>query len=856
MNTSIKCGIKGSYKVDIYSGRTLVESTDWFDNNITNVGYNHPFSYSFAECFRFLSFSESAQSTPLGDLTGLASPKGSFNVFVGNTNTPGTQSGTYIGWQGYEIGGAHDGTYVANTSSCGTRFTSRGFDLFRGWSIPTGAVDFNTVLNETLNIKSFMVSPSSGSDSKGNKAFSIVNRDITINSGYSATIMYQLSLQFDDYTGISQLASGRFATGSAATGVGNSETGLLGLWRTLSGIYRLVYPGMQFIDQIGSCVRSFRGDEMEPCVSDCKNTLFYLSPDISQFAVSPKGGSPLTLSNTFDEAKAYSSDGLMANYMNFNVVTSAESTEPVFPVDRENSWYYSGRDSADSSIDKSDLIESDTLSNIRLTNLLPISNYKHDATNASYKTTSFISALNYPLAFATPPGPSGFISSYENYGQKAIFSSTLKRMPYTGVTGTGAGAYQKTKFVTKKCFIPPLYSLGYNSRYGSLVLAYKSTPGTVNDMVLEPYMDFLFFDTSGRAANMPHYRLIPDIYLIERGSGVASVRFDITGVGGSSADGIKRINSVYGFMGAGVDTYSNSSGIDVDHPMLNNFITDSKLNFIPNGQDTYTMGYLFSGNPLNMNLGSNDYNNNTGWGGVYGVVASTGFYSSPYDTCLLDVPKYTGLGRTPSSTGEYIYWPTSGSGLGVRVTGVSYYLGGYGKVSDPAGFFANGANQLANDITYNGESILNNSSYRFNGTGIIRFTGVGPGFDMRLLTGVESGVTGYSFDSVYKRGSGYSAATIEYITGQKVTNSLYKDGVEISFYSSLKLTPTQWKKPSGVIRHVENIGNSGYRLFPNYAYPPNNAGINSYLPVTGGQYPGLSMFNGLELYLDFYWSGL
>ena len=73
MNYNLNLGLKGEYKVDIYSGKKLVETTDWFSNDITNWGLTYPFTYSFARCFMFLSLGNMAGDNNKTN-TGLASP--------------------------------------------------------------------------------------------------------------------------------------------------------------------------------------------------------------------------------------------------------------------------------------------------------------------------------------------------------------------------------------------------------------------------------------------------------------------------------------------------------------------------------------------------------------------------------------------------------------------------------------------------------------------------------------------------------------------------------------------------------------------------------------------------------------
>ena len=65
--------------------------------------------------------------------------------------------------------------------------------------------------------------------------------------------------------------------------------------------------------------------------------------------------------------------------------------------------------------------------------------------------------------------------------------------------------------------------------------------------------------------------------------------------------------------------------------------------------------------------------------------------------------------------------------------------------------------------------------------------------------------------------------------------------------------PTNFKKPSANICHVEYNGVTGNRLLPNYAIP-NTGDSNVYSPILGGAFPGLSTENGLQIYFDFIWS--
>lgn len=717
MNANINCTLKGQYKVDIYSGKKLVETTDWFSNDITNWGMTYPFDYSFARCFMFLSLG----SGVYGDInnnayTGLKSPISSFKVYHAKTGIH-NQSGQYIGWQGYEIGNNHNQSYFRLSSSCGSKLTKNGINLYRGWSIPTGNFENDTVIAEPngLLIKQLMVSPSSGSDIKGNKAFSLVDRDILIPSGYSATISYQLSINFKDYESVqffsgkkTEGSDGYFETGNAETGINGSEIDLLNSWSNLSGIYRLLFPAIQFVDDIGACVSPKIGYDLEPHVVQNKKTSFYLSPDISHFMVSNSGGIPSS------EYEAYNSTGLMGNYSELDedlVIYSTNRAGNFFGQDA-NKWFYSG-DSEKSSETNEKLL----LSNIRLNSIPSIANYNSGALlkqNFNYQTLNYLAAKNYPVAFATP-GKSGFDYSYSDFGQRAVFSSFLKRLPVDNLLyETGVSNFQRLKYVTKKANFPSLYSYGYNSRYGSLILAYnKSSNVPIENSTFYPYLDFLFFDSEGRASNMAHYRYIPYIYLEDRGSGIGRAKFTITGENGNKPDSINRFFSASGFMGNGVASSSNESGINIQHPMLQGSIEDYTNSFIPQGDKV--SGYLFPGQILNQDSkGDVNYNNKVGYGSIYGIIADRNFYLKNYDICLLDKPDWTGFGN-PSPTGHQsrLCWPYHKNKIGLNID-VGYFLSGSGILEDPNNYFADGSKKIIDDIVIRGNNSYNNQSFLFS----------------------------------------------------------------------------------------------------------------------------------------------
>lgn len=1041
MNANINCTLKGQYKVDLYSGNKLVESIDWFSNDITNYGMTYPFDYSFAQCFMFLSIGDQKHNTLNNNPnTGLKNPITGFKVYNPDSGIH-YQSGEYIGWQGYEIGGEHNASYQRRSTTCGSKITKNGINLYRGWSIPTGNLEYQTVIAEPngLLIKQLMVSPSSGSDLKGNKAFSIVDRDILIPSGYNAVITYQLSINFKDYENL-QFFSGKdvegtngyFNTGNAETGKNGSELNLLSGWSNLSGIYRLIFPAIQFVDDIGACVSPKIGYDLEPYTIHNKKSYFYLSPDISHFMVNKSGKIPSS------EYEAYNQDGLMGNYSDIhNEITIYSVNQNPSSAFGENAdkWFYSGESLNDTQTNELELIP-----NIRLEQIPSISNYNSgslSATTFSYKTSNYIGAKNYPVAFATP-GKLGFNNSYSDFGQKAVFSTFLRRLPVNPTLyETGLGPYQRSKFVTKKAIFSSLYSYGYNSRYGSLVLGRSPQNTTIEQSNFYPYLDFLFFDTEGRASNMAHYRYIPHIYLEDRGSGIGRARFDIleitTGISLSDIDGsnniasidptshlpefnrfdsnnngiskfalygyknisgqklisnprfyqtevidrvgvepayniffnwnssneydgyyvlihdlpqlgiqslnlksgitifnqnttnftigysksdsyvenvgyledftkiyeeylqypfksgkkpesINRFYSASGFMGNGIPTSLNESGINFLHPRL--------LNTVP-GTNNLTSGFLFPGQILNENvLGNINYNNNTGYGSVYGVVADSIFYSKNYDICLLDKPDWTGFGDpNPTGYATRLCWPYHKNKIRLGID-VGYFLSGSGIIEDSQDYFADGRRQIINDIIVKGNNSFHNQSFLnplvsdnfcLSGEGDgskTLFKNINQSFKFRvedtnsktfdidiiLKSGLISQtpkITGVFFSgfptgfSLKERGSGIDInlnsviQSIKILSGQDTKEyKLIADCLNplTTSSGSLYVLPTNFKKPIGHIYHLE----TGYRISPNYSIA-NTGKINKYLPITGGSFPGLSTENALEIYLTLNW---
>jgi hypothetical protein len=736
MKAKIQYGLEGSFKVDLFSGGKQMSSTDWFNNFITHTGLSYPSIYPFVDCFRYLSVGYSAGYNVANSgfiagsgayaTTGLATPVASYQ-----TNN-GAQRGTHIGWEGYEVG--TDG----QESPCGTILTEQGPAFFRAWSIPTGSPD--TVMNEpggSLQIGEFMVSPSSGTDPSGRWAFSRITRNLSIPNGWRAIVSYQLKLKLQN-TGRSPLASGSFTTGNADI---TNDIELVRSWNTLSGFYRQVYHGLMCIDKRGNSYVPRYGNIMEPCLTDLKSAAFYLSPDNAAFDVNGKYGGAQT-----SEVAAYTADGLMSALHvhgipmtwdgpdNFETMTFAE----------KETYYYAPM--ADTTKIQPDFPSSSTYPtpiNIRLgyssqpLKTPSLTRYSVDNAGdlgASFNYQAFQDSSVKEISYATR-GQSGEDVTKTSFGEKAVFAARVSRLPMTNVTG-------RKKTLTRRTLFAPVSSLGTNTRFGSLVCAYRATDATQNypDKLFYPMVDCLFFDSRNRAL-MQHYRQISGIYMYERGTGVADAYIGIIPTGENTL----RFNyrrTIQGLVTGG--TLES-----------NQFFVDNFDNYLEGDNSRNRSG------DINYKVANAGY----GRGGVLGVTGED-YKTLPYDLGLIDhnivyqggFYTVTPMGSTGVGNTDPIYWPSVNGGrqLTLSITGIRFYSGGNIYVDNPA-----------------------------------------------------------ASDAVV-RGSGFC-------------------------------------RPTGYIVHYENIGQTGYRLLPNHGYP-NNSGINTYQPTTGGYYPGLSLDNGLDLYLDITWN--
>jgi hypothetical protein len=746
MKSNIEFGLEGAFKVDLFSGNKLMETTDWFSNFITHTGLNYPSIFPFADCFRFLSIGSGTVGNSGYNIA--TSSVGTVNLekpITTYATTAGPQPGVYMGFEGYEIGDS------LSQSACGTMLTEQGPAFFRAWSIPSG--DIGITMANNLNIQELMVSPSSGTAPVGASAFSRILRSISIPKGWRSIISYQLKVKIQN-TGMRVLTAGSFVTGNADI---TTDEALVRSWAGLSGYYRQVYHGLACVDKNGATYISKFGCIMEPSLTNLNNSIFYLSPDNAAFDVNGyKGGFQSK------ESLAYSADGLMDQYVVHNLDLSWKGQD-LNTVDKAYYYYAPLSDKIlDSTMMGSNDANDDVPINIRLgsadlaiktpsTKSYLLDNSTELNNTFNYQVSN--DASIHEISYATP-GFSGLDDNKANYKQKAVFSTRVFQLPFdVSVTGR-----KKTR--TRKTLFAPVSSLGTNTRFGSMVYAFNAGEDLTAAQASKsfyPMIDCLFFDTSGRSL-MKHYRIISGIYLTERGTGVAEATFSILPVGTN----INRFASRKAILG-------KINGGIIDDP--NGYFTDRK--------EFFWAGEM-KDRPGDMGDLSVGY---SGWGAVLG--ASGDDYSLlNYDTALIDhnvqvlpgniaqvipttLPNPSGMITPP------VYWDNPNTPLYLSITNIKFYKNGIVYQDSPS-----------------------SSAAILAGSGLCRPTG-------------------------------------------KIVH--YED-----------LSSSIFANSTGSV-----IGPVGGRLLPNHGVP-NNTDINiyptSFGQAAGGYYPGLSMDNGLELYLDISWT--
>ena len=857
METNVQYGLEGAFKVDTYDADgKLSESTDWFSNFITQSGLKYPTTYSFPDCFRFLSL---GQGTLANSATG--------NVGAGRVETTGLQD--YINANGQittSDGGFQNCLWMGrdwylggDDGACGTIVTTTGPIYFRGWEVPSGG----KLTSSKVNINEFMVSPSSGADISGNAAFSRVVRSVSIPANSRSIISYQLQVKVQN-TGATPFGEDTFATGDANV---DNDLGIVEEWKSLSGYYKQIHHGLRLVDIYGSTFTPKYGDGMEPARVDVSKFKCYMSPDNSQFDISNSGGKQAT------EAKAYAADGLSKVFagQDFSAVDASRVSE-------DDDDYYAQGDLSSLNIPSSDT--NDVTKNIRYDSVdVPdTSNYQSSIQSVDYSTvaTDHLSKAT-PISVATP-GATGYDDDLINLGDKVVRSSLTINLPYT------YSGYRNQQ-LTRKLFFAPVNSRGHNSRFGSFVFAFE------NGSNYYPVVDGLFYNNSGRA-QMQHYRNFTGLQITQNGSGVSAITFtNSQGLGLFSGDGVVDAN---GQVTADVTGAVSDYGI-IDHSLTNNTTPDTTGQLywpesrIP-GMEMYPTISSVSYNKSGFNTTDPEFYFQTGQminnfkltavesGNTNNLEGFTWTHEYPEETPAeynvnLDYKYWNGFYLTTEqftgvdslTQGGLVEDNFSGQlGLAtsrfsnLRMTGYIAETGDLRAVTETIILSGGVPSSYITTFTPNlsgiffkfkdaGETERISQAYRvmdfFSGGLGERLSGLG--YTPESGTRLTVGFTGLIDDSV---DGNDQPVYISAMTGNYLDPSPGYQWIGHSLLSG-DVIITQYQPASGVWKHSES-----YRLLPNHGYPQ-ASGNENYIPVDhGGTYPALSFDNTLEMFVDLNWS--
>ena len=135
--------LHGQFKFELYDlNKNLIKSSDWIDNFITNSGVSYPYSFAFADCFRFLSVGSGTTDNSVDAVTltpvttGLADPIPKYSYIGSRTDLLDASSSNY--------------------SSCGFLENPNGVTLMRQWTLPDNKGGYFTGADSFYE---FMVSP-------------------------------------------------------------------------------------------------------------------------------------------------------------------------------------------------------------------------------------------------------------------------------------------------------------------------------------------------------------------------------------------------------------------------------------------------------------------------------------------------------------------------------------------------------------------------------------------------------------------------------------------------------------------------------------------------------------------------
>ena len=702
----IEYGLEGQFKVDIYNrAGEMVDTTEYFTNFITQTGLNYPLYYNFADCFRYLTLGRNGGANTMS-VTGLLPDPTYVTSLVKNYDTD------HISYQDWAyLGDSHlDKKSSSSAGSCGTIVGADGPSFYRGWKLPTGD---NVFTEGQTTISEFMVSPSTGIDETGRYAFSRVPRSVSIPSGTRTIVTYMLNVKIK-HTGVNYFHSGTFNTGQAEI---SEQENLVQSFGGLSGYYRQCYHGLRCVDNQGRTFIPKYGDPMEPSNVRLDDLAIYFSPDNSQFDVNAHGG------GQSDVAKSYSADGLCALSFNHDFAANANVGDDEIHNNAKMSLSSLPTDTSSPFEHHKNIRLNATASERppRLSDYTTSTNQTVDLNSSVYNYLELGTKGADAVSMATF-GEQMIRGAEYDRGFKTAFSSMMSNLGVNLTDFTG-----RRRNLVRKAFITPINALGHNSRFGSLIYAFK------NGSAYWPAVDCMFFDSSGRSV-MQHYRVFSGCHLTERGKGIIKSvlttdppthgGFTVESVQGPIVyDGNFGTSDITGHSGfyEGTTTWNENTyswdSTPADAVRISGEITAGST--VPG--DTGAFGKVTVGGKNYYGVGAiQGHLNPTAFD--YGVVdnrveikAKVGPNGGAYDNYDADNPdKFqtvrSAINTPPLTAGtdgkgynfssDDLYWPNVMDGkLNFKVDDLQYYHVGLGIVPDPEDHFKS-SEQIVADVTY------------------------------------------------------------------------------------------------------------------------------------------------------------